>query len=284
MMPGVAHADTDDGGVGFIVDAAEEAHEGEVVGEGARGGDKLDEVGVEGLHAVVDRIEVLGGVEVVIAEDDGSAGVAELAHGGFGELLDGLEFKVDELEAGGCGVEEDLEGGGAGAGEAAAVLGEAAGSDGGGGAVVGQKSFEERESGRGFGEVIEAELEESGLFEDVGGAVDHLLRGCAGDGDAEFADAGAEKMGGDLKGCCHACSRGIVPPKWLKSKSFGGLDMRKRETGKGKGGSSCTVRCAIGRVWRWKVAHFGTQRVNSEGRGGKDKSNQSLKLCVNRCN
>ncbi len=49
---GVAHADADD--VGVIVHALDEAHEGDVVGEGLGGGDDLDEVGLEGLDAFVD--------------------------------------------------------------------------------------------------------------------------------------------------------------------------------------------------------------------------------------
>ena len=57
---GFAHADADD--VGVVVHALEEAHEGDVVGEGLGGGDDLDEVGLEGLDALVDAVEVLGGV------------------------------------------------------------------------------------------------------------------------------------------------------------------------------------------------------------------------------
>ena len=77
----------------------------------------------------------------------------------------------------------------------------------------GQKGLQEGQSGCGLGQIIEAELEKLGLFEDVRGALNHLLRRSASDGDAEFTDAGTEQMGGDLMGCWHAGSRGIVPPK-----------------------------------------------------------------------
>ncbi len=66
---GVAHADADD--VGVVVHALEEADEGDVVDEGLGGGDDLDEVGREGGDAVEDAVEVLGGGEVVVADEDG---------------------------------------------------------------------------------------------------------------------------------------------------------------------------------------------------------------------
>ena len=73
---GVAHADADD--VGVIVHPLEEAHEGDVVGERLGGGNDLDEFGLEGRDALVDAFQVFGCVEVVIADDEGDAGVAEL--------------------------------------------------------------------------------------------------------------------------------------------------------------------------------------------------------------
>ncbi len=95
---GVAHADADD--VGVVVHALEEAHQGDVVGEGLGGGDDLDEVGLEGRDALVDAVEVLGGVEVVVADDEGDAGLAQLLQVGLLEALGGLELEVDEVEAG----------------------------------------------------------------------------------------------------------------------------------------------------------------------------------------
>ncbi len=65
---GVAHADADD--VGVVVHALEEADEGDVVDQSLGGGDDFDEVGREGLDAVVDAVEILGGVEVVVADDE----------------------------------------------------------------------------------------------------------------------------------------------------------------------------------------------------------------------
>ena len=43
----------------------------------------FDEVGGEALDAGVDAVEVLGGGEVVIADDEGDAGVAELLQVGL---------------------------------------------------------------------------------------------------------------------------------------------------------------------------------------------------------
>ncbi len=58
--------------------ALEEADEREVVGQGLGGGDDLDEVGRELFDARIDVVEVACGGEVVVAEDERDAGVAEL--------------------------------------------------------------------------------------------------------------------------------------------------------------------------------------------------------------
>ena len=144
---GVAHADADD--VGVVVHALEEADEGDVVDQGLGGGDDLDEVGIEGRDAGVDAVEVLGGGEVVVADDEGDAGVAELLQAGLLEGFGGLELEVGEVEAGGGGLGEDFDLGGDGAGELAAVGGAAAGGDGGGGGVVGEELLELGQGQRG---------------------------------------------------------------------------------------------------------------------------------------
>ncbi len=77
----IAHADADD--VGVILHVLDETHEGDVVGEGLGGGNDLVEVGVKGLDALIDAIEILGGGEIVMADDDGDAGVAQLLEIGF---------------------------------------------------------------------------------------------------------------------------------------------------------------------------------------------------------
>jgi hypothetical protein len=84
----------------------------------------------------------------------------------------------------------------------------------------GQELLEGRQGGGGFGKVVEPELEKSSLFEDFRGLFDHLRRRGAGDGDAQFADARAEEVGGDVIGCRHACSRGMVTPKWPQCNSL----------------------------------------------------------------
>ena len=61
---------------------------------------------MKGLHAVVDRVEVFGRVEVVVTEDDGGTSLAKLIEGGLRQLLERLQLDVDELEASGGGVME----------------------------------------------------------------------------------------------------------------------------------------------------------------------------------
>ena len=97
---GVAHADADD--VGVIVHALEEAHEGDVVGQSLGGGDDLDEVRLKGADAREDAVEVLGCGEVVVADDEGDAGLAELREFALFQRFGGLELQVDDVEAGLC--------------------------------------------------------------------------------------------------------------------------------------------------------------------------------------
>ena len=98
------------------------------------------------------------------------------------------------MEAGVGGLGEDFEFGGDVAGELAAVRGAATGGDGGGGGVVGEELLELRQGGERLVEVVEAELEEGRLFDDGRGFLDHLGWRGADDGDADFADAGTEKL------------------------------------------------------------------------------------------
>jgi hypothetical protein len=142
-------------------------------------------------------------MKVMPGDDDGGAGLAQAADGVLGELLNGLEFDVDNLESGLGGFEQDFERGVVGAVELAAVLFAATGGDGGGCAVVCEKLLEARQSGERLGEVVETKFDEGGLFEDFGGLLDHLLGGGAGDGDADFSEAGAKEVGGDLSVCIH---------------------------------------------------------------------------------
>ena len=96
--PLLAHGDADD--VGLVAAAIEEAHHGDVVGQGLRGRNDLDELGLEGQDAVEDGVEVFGALEIVIADDEGRAVGAELLHlRGLG-VLGGLQLDVDEMTAG----------------------------------------------------------------------------------------------------------------------------------------------------------------------------------------
>ena len=186
---GFPHADADDRGVRLVVDLAEEAHEREVVRQRTRGGNQLDVVRLEGLHALIDRVEVLSSVKVVIAEHNGGTGFTQLRDRVGRQLLDGLEFEVDKLKTDRGGVQQDLQGRRPRTLEATAVFGAAACGDGCSSTVFGQKSLQSGQSGRRFGKIIEPKLEKGRLFEHAGGAIDHLMRGAAGDGDTEFTNA-----------------------------------------------------------------------------------------------
>ena len=147
---------------------------------------------------MVHRVEVLGGVEVVVADDDRGACFTQLAHRVLGELLDRFQLDVDEVESGRCRLEKDLQGRGLGAVEAAAVVFESTGGDRGGGAVFREKLLQGRQGRCRLGQVIQPKFEKRRLFQNFRGLLDHLVRRCTDDGHTELADAGAEQVRGDL--------------------------------------------------------------------------------------
>jgi hypothetical protein len=206
---GVAHADADD--VGVILHAFDEAHEGDVVGERLGRGDDLDEVGLEGNDALVDAFEVFGGGEVVVADDEGNAGVAEMLKLALLHGFGGLELNVDDVEACCRGLGENFNFIGDFAGELAAVGGAAAGGDAGGGGVVGEEMLEFGQGEKRLLEIVEAELEEGRLFDDGAGFFKHL-GGCgADDGNTDFTDTGTKKLGGYAGHIhSHVYNRGIL--------------------------------------------------------------------------
>ena len=175
------------------------------------GGDDLDEVGLEGHDALVDAFEIFGGGEVVVADDESDAGVAELLELALLHGCGGLEFNVDDVEAGGCGLGENFDLGGDVAGELAAVGGAATGGDAGGGGVVSEEMLELRQGEKGLLEVVEAELEEGRLFDDGAGFFKHLGGRGADDGDTDFTDTGTKKLRGYAGHIhSHVYNRGIL--------------------------------------------------------------------------
>ena len=205
----VAHADADD--VGVVFHALDEAHEGNVVDERLCSGYDLDEVGLEGRDALEDTVEIFGGVEVVMADDEGDTGVAEVLELALLHGFDGFELYVDNVEASCGGFGEDLDLVGYLAGELASVGCATTGGDAGGGSVVLEEMFEFGQGEEGFLEVIEAELEEGRLFDDGAGFFKHF-GGCgADDGDTYFADTGTKKLGGYAGHVhSHVYNRGIL--------------------------------------------------------------------------
>ena len=108
----------------------------------------------------------------------------------------GLEFEVDEVEAGvGC-LGEDFDLGGDRAGELASIGRAPTGGDGGGGGVVGEELLEFGQGKEGLLEVVEAELEKRRLLDDRGRLLDHLGGRGADDGDTHLGEAGAEELRG----------------------------------------------------------------------------------------
>ena len=186
----VPHADADD--VRVIVHALQEADQGHIVHQRLGGGNDLDEVRIEGDDPGVDAVQVLGGVEVVVADDQRCAGVPQFLHAGFLQRLRGLQFQVHQQKAGLRGLDQDLLFSDDAAGKLAAIGGAAAGRDGGRRHVVGEELLEPGQREQRLVQVVEAELEERVLLHCGGGFLDHLGRCRTDNGDTDLGEAGAE--------------------------------------------------------------------------------------------
>ena len=179
----------------MVVHPLEEADEGDVIDQGLGGGDNLYEVGIERRDLGVDAVEVLGGGEIVVADDEGDPSVAQLLQVRFFESLSGFELEVGEMEPGDGGLGQDFNFGGDRAVELAAECGATTGGDGGCGGVVLEELLELRHGREGLLEVVEAELEKRGFPDDRGRLFNHFGGRGADDGDAHLGEAGAEELG-----------------------------------------------------------------------------------------
>ena len=161
------------------------------------GGDDLHEFGLQGQDAIEDGVEVLGAFEIVPADDERGAVRAQFLHLRRLHVLGGLQLDVDEVDAGGGGFREDFELGGDGALEFAAGRGAAAGGDGGDLAALVKKLLEPGKDGGGIGQIVEAKFDEVIFADNALGVLEHFGGRDAGDGDADFANAGADVVGGE---------------------------------------------------------------------------------------
>ena len=154
----------------------------------------LTKSGLKGCDAGVDAVEVLGGVEVVMADDEGDAGVAEVLQVG---LLEGsadsssrsarwkpASAALVRTSSSAATEPANLPPLAARRQVAMAVA-----------AVLSAKNcLNFGRASEGLLEVVEAELEEGSLLDDGGGLFDHLGGRGADDGDADFGDAGTEEL------------------------------------------------------------------------------------------
>ena len=205
----IAHADADD--VGVVVHALEEAHERDVVGKGLGGGDDLDEVRMEGRDALVDSFEVLGGVEVVVADDEATPVSRSFCSSAFFMASADSSSRSTRWKPAAAALERTS--------ISAATLPEnlpplavrrqvampvAA-------VLSCEEMFELGQGEQRLVEIVEAELEEGRLFDDGAGFFNHLGGRGADDGDTDFTDTGTKKLrgyAGHIRS--HVCNRGIL--------------------------------------------------------------------------
>jgi len=174
--------------------------DGKVVGQTARRGDDLDELGLVGGDALGGLVEALGAAgagEVVRTDQEGRAGGAEggaeLGQLRAGTLLGRLDFEINDVEAGLGGFEKDVQLGVQGPGEATAKGLAAAGGDGRDVATAGQEGLELGQRGGGFCQEVDPELNENRVFNCGLSAGKKLGRGCALDGDTQLSHAQARQ-------------------------------------------------------------------------------------------
>jgi len=104
-----------------VVHALQKADEREVIDQRLGCGDDLDEVWVEGLDAGEDSIKVVRSGEVVVADEEADAGVAQLLQVALLEALGGFKFEIHQVEPGSSAFCEDFQFGGEGPRELATI-------------------------------------------------------------------------------------------------------------------------------------------------------------------
>jgi len=149
---------------------------------------------VEGLDASEDAVQIARSGEVVMADEEADAGIAQLLQVALPEALGGFKFKIYKVKSGRRTFCDDFEFGGQRAGELAAIGDASTGGDAGGDRVVCEELPEPGQRQQRLLQVIQAKLEERRLLDHGGGLFDHLRGRGAGDGDAHLGDAGAEKV------------------------------------------------------------------------------------------
>ena len=181
-----------------------QAQYGEVVGEGARGGNHFDEVRGERFNARGGVFQSLGPRKVMKADQQRRAGGAQFGQLSGAGFLGRLDFKVEDLATGFSGSDEKVDLGVQRAGEAAAMFLAAAGGDRCRVAVFGQKFLEPGQCGSRFGEGVEAEFQELRVFQSGFGTFRHLLGRGGLDGDADLSQAQPQNGGrrDDRDGTC----------------------------------------------------------------------------------
>ncbi len=145
----VAHAERD-GRLGGIL---QEGQDAQIVGGALGGDDDLDQIGVLLAHLLVDELELFGHLADVVIADD-ALGFAEAW-----DLIDDVDFQIDEIEARDDGLAQEHHALLLGAGPASAVLLPAIGGDHRAGAFVEQAL----EVG-GLGEEVEPQLDQLGAL------------------------------------------------------------------------------------------------------------------------
>ena len=137
----------------------------------------------------------------MVRHDESHARITKLLEVGGLQNFRGFEFEIDDLEACLSRFDEDVELGRGRAVELSSMRLKPAGRDRGDRSVFREELLEFWKGSSGFVQVIEAKLKEGGLLDCGGGALEHVVCGRAGDGYADFCDAGTEMLCGKARQC-----------------------------------------------------------------------------------
>ena len=152
-------------------------HHGHVVGERGGGADDLVEVGRNLEHFLQRLIEVARGAEIMERQDE--SGAAAQAHNRFGlRFRRALKFQVDKLAARSVGLGEHFQLRSQRSLELAAIIGAAAGADGGDVLMGFEKTMDFRKRGQGLFQVVQTELEERVIPGHGLGGSEHVFEQC----------------------------------------------------------------------------------------------------------
>ncbi len=149
------------------------------------------------------------------ADDDCRARIAQPLHSVLRQLLNRLELDIYQLKTGFGRLQQNLQRRSVRSLELAAIVLAAARRNKRTCTVLAQELLQHGHRCGRLRQVVQPELNESGVAKGGGRLLHHLFGGLAGNRNTNLPDSGTKEMRGDLSARFHAGNRGILPPNFL---------------------------------------------------------------------